>query len=105
MCGVVSSASLFCALQVLFSATIADNIRYGRPEATLEEVRAAAYSANAKFVDSLPEGFDTPVRCRHTTSHCLLQLCVQLATCMETGTHPRAGNSGAEQGQLANCRL
>ena len=97
---------LFCALQVLFSATIAENIRYGRPEATLEEVRAAAYSANAKFVDSLPEGFDTPVRCRPTTPHSLLQLwCIQLATCVETGTHPHAGYSGAEQGQLANRQL
>ncbi|MBX2800602.1 MAG: ATP-binding cassette domain-containing protein [Myxococcales bacterium] len=47
---------------VLFATTIADNIRYGRPEATDEEVRAAARAANAEgFVDSFPEGFDTAV--------------------------------------------
>jgi ABC-type multidrug transport system fused ATPase/permease subunit len=53
-------------LQVLFSASIEENIKFGRPEATLEEVRAAAAAANAGFVDALPEGFSTQVRRRHT---------------------------------------
>jgi len=46
----------------LFSGTVADNIRYGRLEATDEEVRAAARIVNAdSFIDRLPQGFQTPV--------------------------------------------
>ncbi|MCC5883004.1 MAG: ATP-binding cassette domain-containing protein [Halomonas sp.] len=45
---------------VLFTGTVADNLRYGKPDATLEELRAAARDANAlAFVESLPAGFDT----------------------------------------------
>jgi len=45
---------------VLFSASVADNIRYGRPDASEAEVRAAAEAASAlAFVESLPEGFAT----------------------------------------------
>ncbi|MCC7498309.1 MAG: ATP-binding cassette domain-containing protein [Bryobacterales bacterium] len=44
----------------LFNDTVLDNIRYGRRDATLEEVRAAAASALAdEFVDRLPEGYNT----------------------------------------------
>jgi ATP-binding cassette subfamily B protein len=47
---------------MLFATTIADNIRYGRTEASLEQVRAAAEAANALgFVEAFPEGFDTLV--------------------------------------------
>ena len=47
----------------LFSASIADNIRYGRPEATDEEVRQAARLANLdEFVASLPAGYGTLVQ-------------------------------------------
>ena len=48
---------------VLFSGTIRDNIRYGRPEAASEEeVVAAAKAAQAhEFILSLPEGYDTQV--------------------------------------------
>ena len=47
----------------LFSASIADNIRYGRPEATDDEVREAARLANLDpFVQSLPEGYATMVQ-------------------------------------------
>jgi ATP-binding cassette subfamily B protein len=47
---------------VLFNDTIGYNIRYGRWEATDEEVREAARMAQlADFIDSLPEGYDTPV--------------------------------------------
>jgi ATP-binding cassette subfamily B protein len=45
---------------VLFTASVADNIRYGRPEASDAEVRAAAEAASALgFVEALPQGFDT----------------------------------------------
>ena len=44
----------------IFSASVADNIRFGRPEATDAEVRAAAERAAAwGFVAALPEGADT----------------------------------------------
>ncbi|HEY7931438.1 MAG TPA: ABC transporter ATP-binding protein [Acidimicrobiales bacterium] len=46
----------------LFSISIAENIAYGRPEATREEIVAAAVAANAaEFIDRLPEGYDTVV--------------------------------------------
>ncbi len=45
---------------VLFSGTIRDNIRYGRPDAAEEEVIAAAKAAQAHdFILSFPEGYDT----------------------------------------------
>ncbi len=48
---------------VLFSGTIMDNIRYGRPEATDEEVIAAAKLANAdSFIRKLPDGYNTFIR-------------------------------------------
>lgn len=44
----------------IFSASALENIRFGRPEASAEEVRAAARAAHADvFIDDLPEGFDT----------------------------------------------
>jgi ATP-binding cassette, subfamily B, bacterial len=46
----------------LFSISIRDNIAYGRPDATLEEIQAAALAANAdEFIVRLPEGYDTVV--------------------------------------------
>jgi subfamily B ATP-binding cassette protein MsbA len=46
----------------LFNGSVADNIRYGRLDATLEEVRAAAAEANAdEFVAALPKGYATVV--------------------------------------------
>ena len=46
----------------LFSTSVRENIAYGRPEATDEEVRCAARMAQAEeFIDALPEGFDTVV--------------------------------------------
>jgi len=45
---------------VLFSGTIRDNIRYGRPGASDEQVIAAARAAQAHdFITSFPEGYDT----------------------------------------------
>lgn len=47
---------------VLFSGTIAENIRYGRLDATDTEVRSAAEAANAvEFIDRMPDGLDTVV--------------------------------------------
>ncbi|MBL4767990.1 MAG: ABC transporter ATP-binding protein [Rhodobacteraceae bacterium] len=46
----------------LFSASVAENIRIGRPEATEEEIEAAAKEANAyEFIVDLPKGFHTHV--------------------------------------------
>jgi ATP-binding cassette subfamily B protein len=46
----------------LFHTTIADNIRYGQPAATIDDVRAAARAANVdEFIASLPEGYQTIV--------------------------------------------
>ncbi len=44
---------------VIFSANARENIRYGRPNATDAEVRAAAEAAAADFIADLPQGFDT----------------------------------------------
>ncbi|WP_433524103.1 ABC transporter ATP-binding protein [Nocardia pseudovaccinii] len=49
----------------LFSGSVADNIRLGRPEASAAEVFAAARAVGLyEFVTALPEGFDTDVRKR-----------------------------------------
>jgi len=46
----------------LFDASIADNIRFGWPEATDEQVQDAARQAHAlEFIEALPEGFDTQI--------------------------------------------
>lgn len=47
----------------VFTETIKDNIRYGRLDATDEEIEVASKIANAKsFIDRLPEGFDTIIK-------------------------------------------
>jgi ABC transporter fused permease/ATP-binding protein len=47
---------------ILFSTSIAENIRYGRPGAPLEDVVAAARTANAhSFIEKFPQGYDTLV--------------------------------------------
>ena len=44
----------------MFTGNVWDNIRYGRPDASDEEVRSAAESAYAsEFIDKLPEGYDS----------------------------------------------
>ena len=46
----------------LFEDTIFNNIRFGRPDASLEEVRAAARAARCdEFISALPQGYDTMV--------------------------------------------
>jgi ATP-binding cassette, subfamily B, bacterial len=45
---------------VVFTGSVIDNIRYGRPDATLDEVQAAAQAAHAHdFITALPQGYDT----------------------------------------------
>ena len=49
----------------LFSATVADNIRYGRPDASDADVRSAAEAASALgFIEALPQGFATDLGAR-----------------------------------------
>lgn len=45
----------------LFSGTIAENLKMGNPDATLEDMRAALKSAAAEFVFTLPDGLDTVI--------------------------------------------
>ena len=46
----------------LFNGTVAENIAYGKPEASMDEIVAAASAANAHdFILNFPEGYDTPV--------------------------------------------
>jgi len=46
----------------LFSGSAYENLRFGREDATVEEMRAAADAAQASgFLNALPEGFDTPI--------------------------------------------
>ncbi len=53
---------------VLFSGSIRDNIAFGRPDATEEEIIAAAQAAAAHdFIIGFPQGYDTPVGERGTT--------------------------------------
>ncbi len=60
--GIVLQTSL------LFSDSIRDNIRYGKPDATPEEVEAVARAAQAhEFITSLPNGYDTVVGERGVT--------------------------------------
>ena len=45
---------------VIFAASVTDNVRFGRPEASFHEIREACAAANAlEFIDRLPQGFDT----------------------------------------------
>ena len=51
----------------LFNGTIKDNIAYGKPDASMEEIIEAAKNADLlEFIESLPEGFDTEVGERGT---------------------------------------
>ena len=66
--GAVTLASLRCSVGVvqqdvyLFSGTVAENLRYGRPGASQDEIVAAARAANAhEFILALPQGYDTDI--------------------------------------------
>jgi subfamily B ATP-binding cassette protein MsbA len=55
-----SQIALVLQETILFYGTVRDNIAYGRPEATLDDLIAAAKAANAhEFITALPEGYDT----------------------------------------------
>jgi ATP-binding cassette subfamily B protein len=46
----------------MFGGTVADNIRFGRPDATDDEIRSAATAVGAnRFIEALPDGYDTDV--------------------------------------------
>ena len=55
-----SQLALVTQEPILFNLSVADNIRYGKPEASMEDVIAAAKVANAHmFIEELPEGYYT----------------------------------------------
>lgn len=55
-----SQISVVLQESILFRRKVRDNIAYGRPHASLEEIVAAAKSANAHdFIERLPKGYDT----------------------------------------------
>ena len=57
-----SSVSVVLQQNVLFSGTILDNLRWGKPDATLEECREACQLACAdEFIDQMPEGYNTHI--------------------------------------------
>jgi subfamily B ATP-binding cassette protein MsbA len=63
-----SQISLVLQETILFYGTVRENIAYGRPEATLEEIVAAAKTANAHgFIEQLPEGYETKIGERGVT--------------------------------------
>lgn len=51
---------------VLFSGSVADNIAYGKPQATRQEILRAARRANCQFISDFPDGLDTHVGARGT---------------------------------------
>lgn len=51
---------------VLFSGTIGQNIAYGKPQATRQQILAAARQANCQFISDFPEGLDTAAGARGT---------------------------------------
>jgi len=60
--------SLVLQDQLLFSGTIRENIAFGRPDASDEEIAAAAVTANAdEFIQRFPDGYETLVAERGTT--------------------------------------
>ena len=45
---------------VIFAATVAENVRFGRPEASMADIRDACVAAHAvEFIERLPQGYDT----------------------------------------------
>jgi ABC-type multidrug transport system fused ATPase/permease subunit len=68
---------------ILFACSIAENIAYGRPEATLEDVRRAARRAGIdRVVSALPQGYDTVVGERGGTLSGGQRQCVAIARAM-----------------------
>jgi ATP-binding cassette, subfamily B, bacterial len=68
LASVRSQMSLVLQETVLFYGSVRDNIAYGRPEASFEEIQAAAEAANADgFIRVLPNGYDTLIGERGVT--------------------------------------
>ncbi len=56
------AVSVVLQQNILFSGTVLDNLRWGNPDATLEECRYACQMAQAdEFVSQMPEGYDTQI--------------------------------------------
>ncbi len=56
------NVSVVLQKNVLFSGTILDNLRWGKPDATLEECRGACQAACAdEFIDRMPDGYETRI--------------------------------------------
>ncbi|WP_299231798.1 ABC transporter transmembrane domain-containing protein [uncultured Halomonas sp.] len=57
-----SALGLVAQEPVLFTGSVADNLRYGDPDASNQALRTATEAANAlAFIEALPKGFDTPL--------------------------------------------
>jgi len=57
-----SQIGIVLQTSLLFSGPVRDNIAYGRPDATLQDIEAAARAARAnEFIRALPEGYDTVI--------------------------------------------
>ena len=57
-----SAVSVVLQQNILFSGTVLDNLRWGRPDATLEECREACRLAQAdEFISQMPQGYDTRI--------------------------------------------
>lgn len=68
MASVRSQVSVLLQESVLFAASVRENIRYGRLDATADEVEDAARGANAHdFISALPDGYDTVLGSRGNT--------------------------------------
>lgn len=58
----IEQISVVLQESLLFRASIQENIAYGKPDASFEEIKAAARAAHCEeFIEKLPEGFDTVV--------------------------------------------
>ena len=70
----------------LFATTILENILYGKPDATIAEVEAAASAANAhSFIALLPNGYNTQVCLCCPSGSTTLLVCLKTVV-METNT-------------------
>ena len=91
---------------VLFSSSVRDNICYGNPDATQQQVEAAAQAANAhSFIQKLPEGYSTQVQLlrvmRILAASCRALLTATSRICLSIYGHIQRSVHG--QRSLASC--